>query len=55
MNKHGQPVGKTIKELGNFLGMVVKDNVLLTYVNWCLVPSQLKEKMWNYTRVDSIT
>lgn len=58
LNKQNVPVsrdGKVTRELSNFLGTVAKDNVSLTYVNWRLVPEQLKKKMWDYTRVNSIT
>lgn len=53
LNKQGQPVGTNRKELSNFLGTLAKDNVSLAYINWRIVPAQLKEKMWDYTRVDS--
>lgn len=58
LNKKGQPVSKNrklLRELSNFLGTVVKDNVSLAYVNWRLVPGQLKKTMWDYTRVNTIT
>ncbi|XP_074352079.1 uncharacterized protein LOC141691240 [Apium graveolens] len=52
LNKNGQPNSddqKVITELSNFLGTVAKDNVSLTYVNWHVVPAQLKKQMWEYT------
>ena len=57
LNKKGQPIGdrKLLRELNNFLRTREKDNVSLTYVNWRLVPKQLKTKMWDYTRVSSAT
>lgn len=58
LNKSGAPVSKNkkiIRELSNFLGTLAKDEVSLTYVNWRLVPETLKKKMWDYTRVKSIT
>ena len=57
LNKKNVPVAsnpKLTRELSNFLGTLAKDNVSLTYVNWKVVPEQLKKKMWDYTRVNSI-
>ena len=57
LNERGQPVssdGKVVAELSRFLGTVVKDNVSLTHINWRVVPDQLKNKMWEYTRVNMI-
>lgn len=57
LNKRGQPVGdrKTRAELSNFLGTLVKDHVSLTYINWHVVPDELKKRMLKYTLVTSIT
>lgn len=57
LSKRGQPIGerKTRSELSNFLGTLVKDHVSLTYVNWHVVPDDLKKKMLEYTLVTSIT
>ncbi|KAL8089235.1 hypothetical protein AgCh_038864 [Apium graveolens] len=57
LSKRGQPIGdrKTRSELSNFLGTLVKDYVLLTYVNWHVVPDDLKKQMLEYTLVNSIT
>ena len=58
LNKRGHPVSRNRKlsrELSNFLGTLAKDNVSLTYINWRVVPDQLKKKMWDYTKVHSIT
>ena len=57
LNRRGQPISdrKLLRELCNFLGTLAKDNMSLIYVNWRLVPKQLKTKMWDYTRVNSIT
>lgn len=58
LNKHSQPIsedGRVDSELSRFLGTVVKDNVPLTYVNWHVVPAELKKFMWEYTRVIYIT
>ncbi|XP_063936191.1 uncharacterized protein LOC135150455 [Daucus carota subsp. sativus] len=51
LSKRGQPIGerKTRSELSNFLGTLVKDHVSLTYVNWHVVPDDLKKKMLEYT------
>ncbi|WOG86506.1 hypothetical protein DCAR_0205717 [Daucus carota subsp. sativus] len=40
---------KDVGELSNFLGTIARDNVSLTYVNWHVVPDQLKQKLWEYT------
>ena len=57
LNKRGQPNGnrKTRSELSNFLGTLVKDHVSLTYVNWHVVPNDLKKQMLEYTLVTSST
>ena len=58
LNKLGAPVSKNkklIRELSNFLGTLAKDEVSLTFVNWHVVPDKLKKKMWDYTKVKSIT
>ncbi|KAK1402101.1 hypothetical protein POM88_001706 [Heracleum sosnowskyi] len=44
-----QPDRKLTCELSNFLGTLVKDHVSLTYVNWHVVPKELKQKMMEYT------
>ncbi|KAK1383111.1 hypothetical protein POM88_020846 [Heracleum sosnowskyi] len=51
LSKRGQPIGdrKLTCELSNFLGTLVKDLVSLTYVNWHVVPKELKQKMMEYT------
>ena len=57
LNKKNVPVAsnpKLTRELSNFLGTLAKDNVSLTYVNWKVVPEQLKKEMWDYTRVNFI-
>lgn len=56
LNALGQPISddqKIVTELSNFLGTVAKDNVSLTYLNWHVVPDQLKNQMWEYTLVIS--
>ena len=55
LNEDGQPVSDNITELSNFLGTLAKDNVSLTYINWHVVPDQLKRQMLEYTLVKSIT
>ena len=55
LNEDGQPVSDNITELSNFLGTVAKDNVSLTYINWHVVPDQLKRQMLEYALVHSIT
>lgn len=57
VNKKGQPIGnrKLKAELSNFLGTLVKDHVPITYVNWHVVPEELKKWMLKYTLVTSIT
>lgn len=55
LNEEGQPISEEKKELSNFLGTLVKDNVSLTYINWHVVPVQLKNEMMEYTLVISIT
>ena len=55
LNEDGQPVSDNISELSNFLGTLAKDNVSLTYINWHVVPEQLKRQMLEYTLVKSIT
>lgn len=58
VNEDGQPISdnrKVVTELSNFLGTLVKDNVSLTYINWHVVPVQLKNEMMEYTLVISIT
>lgn len=57
LNRRGQPIGdkKLTSELSNFLGALVKDHVSLTYVNWHVVPEELKNKMLEYTWVTSIS
>lgn len=57
MSKRGQPVGdrKVRAELSNFLGTLVKDHVSITYVNWHVVPEELKKSMLEYTLVTSVT
>ncbi|KAL8154920.1 hypothetical protein AgCh_000324 [Apium graveolens] len=50
--EEGQPISdeqKTMTELSNFLGTLSKDNVSLTYINWHVVPMQLKNQMLEYT------
>lgn len=54
LNGLGQPVSEDqsiITELSNFLGTIAKDNVSLTYLNWHVVPGQLKKQMWEYALV----
>lgn len=54
LNEKNQPISenqKIITELTNFVGSLAKDNVSLTYINWRLVPKELKNEMWDYTRV----
>lgn len=58
LNEGGQPISddqNVVTELSNFLGTLAKDNVSLTYINWHVVPDQLKNQMWEYTLVNSIT
>lgn len=57
VNKKGQPITnrKDRAELSNFLGTLVKDHVPITYVNWHVVPQELKKMMLEYTLVSSIT
>ncbi|KAL8102655.1 hypothetical protein AgCh_027252 [Apium graveolens] len=52
LNAKGQAISDIegdVAELSNFLGTLAKDNVSLTYVNWHVVPDQLKQKLWEYT------
>ncbi|KAL8124599.1 hypothetical protein AgCh_012299 [Apium graveolens] len=52
VNEEDQPISdeqKTMTELSNFLGTLSKDNVSLTYINWHVVPVQLKNQMLEYT------
>lgn len=56
VNEDGQVVSddeKIITELSRFLGVLARDNVSLTYVNWLVVPDQLKNKLWEYALVKS--
>ena len=53
LNEDGQPVSDNITELSNFLGTLAKDNVSLTYINWHVVPDQLKRQMLDYALVQS--
>ena len=55
--KKGQAISdveEDVAELSNFLGTLARDNVSLTYVNWHVVPEKLKQKLWDYTLVNSI-
>ena len=57
LNAKGQAISdkeKDVAELSNFLGTIARDNVSLTYVNWHVVPDQLKQKLWEYILVISI-
>lgn len=54
LNAKGQPVSenqKIVTELSNFVGTLARDNVSLTYINWHVVPDQMKNQMWEYTLV----
>lgn len=56
LNDKGQAISQSegdIAELSNFLGTLARDNVSLTYINWHVVPDQLKQKLWEYTLVNS--
>ncbi|MDV3191277.1 MAG: hypothetical protein Q8832_02405 [Candidatus Phytoplasma australasiaticum] len=57
LNAKGQAISDIegdVAELSNFLGTLARDNVSLTYVNWHVVPDQLKQKLWEYTLVISM-
>ncbi|KAK1391738.1 hypothetical protein POM88_010794 [Heracleum sosnowskyi] len=52
LNEKGQAISENdgdVAELSNFLGTLARDNVSLTYINWHVVPDQLKLKLWEYT------
>ncbi|KAL6507179.1 hypothetical protein OROHE_022078 [Orobanche hederae] len=52
LNEEGQPISddeKSVRELSNFVGTLARDNVSLTYINWHVVPDQLKKQLWEYT------
>lgn len=58
LNEESQPVSdnqKVITELSNFVGTLARDNVSLTYVNWHVVPENLKKQLWEHTLVYFIT
>lgn len=57
LNEKGQAIAddsKIISELSNFCGVLARDNISLTYINWHVVPDQLKKKLWEYALVNSI-
>ncbi|KAL8147286.1 hypothetical protein AgCh_004851 [Apium graveolens] len=52
LNAKGQAISNIegdVVQLSNFLGTLARDNVSLAYVNWHVVPDQLKQKLWEYT------
>ena len=58
LNEKGQVVSdcqKVVTELSNFVGTLARDNVPLTYVNWRVVPENLKKQLWEHTLVCFIT
>lgn len=58
LNADGQAVSdnkKDTNELSNFVGTLARDNVALTYVNWHVVPENLKNQLWEHTLVNFIT
>ena len=49
LNEDYQPVSddqKIITKLNNYVGTLARDNVSLTYVNWPVVPANLKTELW---------
>ncbi|KAL6551373.1 hypothetical protein OROMI_021861 [Orobanche minor] len=53
LNEDDQPVSdnqKIITELANYVGTLARDNVSLTYVNWRVVPANLKTELWECVR-----
>ncbi|KAK1361083.1 hypothetical protein POM88_045557 [Heracleum sosnowskyi] len=49
LNEEGQVISDDQNEFTNFLGMLAKDNVSLTYINCHVVPDELKKQMWEYS------
>lgn len=46
-NEDGQPIGVNATKLKSFIGMCVRHHVPIIYDNWKMVPSEIKEKIYN--------
>ncbi|KAL6520000.1 hypothetical protein OROHE_017143 [Orobanche hederae] len=57
LNEDDQPVSdnqKIITELANYVGTLARDSVSLTYVNWRVVPANLKTELWECVRLSML-
>lgn len=50
-NEDGQPIGVNATKLKSFIGMCVRHHVPIIYDNWKMVPSEIKEKIYNLIKV----
>lgn len=50
-NEDGQPIGTNAAKLKSFIGTCVRHHVPIIYDNWKMVPSEIKEKIYNLIKV----
>ena len=51
-NIYGVPIGQGRNELRNYIGVIVREIISITYDDWRRVPLEVKEFLWQHFQVD---